>query len=126
MLKNLKLKERLLIGYGIPVALFLGVAGLTYFTANKVFGTFQEVERVQNAIIGINEATVSGEKMIRSFRGYVAVQKEVFVDEYIAASEQFDEAIEILEELIIGEEQDDRLDKMKDVKNNFDLFAKNV
>lgn len=126
MLEKLKLRERLLIGYGIPVALFLGLAGLTYFTANKVFDTFQEVERVQRVIIGVNEATVNGEKMIRSFRGYLAVKNEVFVDEYNAASELFDEAIEILEELIVGEVQDNRLDRMKEVKNNFDVFAKNV
>ena len=126
MLEKLKLRERLLIGYGIPVALFLGLAGLTYFTANKVFKTFQEVERVQGVIIGVNEATVNGEKMIRSFRGYLAVENEVFVDEYNAASELFDAAIEKVDELIVKEDQKNRLDRMREIKNNFDLFAADV
>jgi len=126
MLDKLKLRERLLIGYGIPVALFLGVAGLTYFTANKVFETFQEVERVQGVIIGVNEATINGEKMIRSFRGYLAVQNEAFLDEYNAASELFDAAIEKVDKSIVREDQENRLDRMREVKNNFDVFATDV
>ncbi len=126
MLKNSKLKDRLLIGYGVPVALSLGLTTLMYLTANKVFDTFKEVERVQSVIIGVNKTVLNGEIMVRSFRGYVAVKNEVFVDEYNTASEEFERSITDVDALIIKEEQEQRLKSIRKVKNEFDVFAKNV
>lgn len=126
MLKNSKLKDRLLMGYAVPVALSLGLTTLMYLTANKVFETFKEVERVQNVIIGINKTTVNGEIMVRSFRGYVAVKNEVFIKEYNTASEKFDLAITDVDALILKEDQEQRLKSMREVKNQFDVFAKDV
>lgn len=126
MLENLKLRDRLLIGYAVPVVLSLGLAWLMYLTANKVFDTFEKIERVQDAIIEVNKATINGEKMVRSFRGYLAVKNEVFIEEYKAASRLFDEAIEAVNESIVREEQESRLDRMMEVKNNFDRFAQEV
>ncbi|MDY6804643.1 MAG: methyl-accepting chemotaxis protein [Cyanobacteriota bacterium] len=126
MLENLKLRDRLLIGYAVPVVLFLGLAWLTYLTSNKVFDTFQEIERVEDVIVGVNKTTLNCERMIGSFRGYLAVRNEVFIEEYNTASKLFDEAIEAVNESIVREDQKSRLDRMMEVKNNFDRFAQQV
>jgi methyl-accepting chemotaxis protein len=123
MLEKLKLRERLLIGYAFPVAFFLGLAGFTNWTARKVFDTFQEVERVQDVIIDVNQTTVAGERMARSFNGYLAVRDEKLIAEYNAASLIFDEGIERAEQSIVKQDQKQRLERMREVKNSFNVFA---
>jgi methyl-accepting chemotaxis protein len=123
MLEKLKLRERLLIGYAFPVAFFLGLAGFTNWTARKVFDTFQEVERVQDVIIDVNQTTVAGERMARSFNGYLAVRDEKLIAEYNAASLLFDEGIERAEQSIVKQDQKQRLERMREVKNSFNVFA---
>lgn len=126
MSNSFKLRNRLLIGYAVPVVFSLGLTSLVYFAASKVFDTFQEVERVQNVITSVNNMALGGERMVRSFRGYLAVQREVFVEEYQAASKSFNDAAKIVEDTIKVNEQKQLLNDMKQVKNEFDFFAQNV
>ncbi|MDY7006037.1 MAG: methyl-accepting chemotaxis protein [Cyanobacteriota bacterium] len=126
MFENIKLRTRLLLGYGVHVVLFLGLAGVMYGTTTKVLGTLKEIEKVQAVIIDVNKATLYGEKMVRSFRGYLAVQNEVFIEEYNEGAKLFDAALESIEELINTPEKEELLGEMKDVKNDFQFFADRV
>lgn len=126
MFENIKLRTHLLLGYGVSVVFFLGLAGVMYGTTTKVLETLKEVEKVQAVIIDINKATLYGEKMVRSFRGYLAVQNEVFIEEYNEGAKLFDAAIESIDRLINTPEQEKLLGEMKQVKNDFQFFANQV
>lgn len=79
MLVKLKLKNRLLLGYAIPVAMFVGLAAMVYATENELVFAFQEVKRVQNAIIFIERMAVSGMGLVRTTRGYMIKPDKIFL-----------------------------------------------
>ena len=126
MWKQMRFKNIFLLGFTVPVLLFIGLAGRVYGNANQVFETLKEVEKVQNLVIEINKMTSNKEKMISSFRGYLAVQKKVLIDEYNEASKLLDTTIESLRASIDVPENKKRLDKMEQVKNDFKSFANQV
>ncbi|OZH54795.1 hypothetical protein AFK68_08680 [Hydrocoleum sp. CS-953] len=126
MFENLKLRSRLWLGYAVSVVLFLILTAVVYGTSNQVLDTLKEVDRVQTVILDVNKVTLDGEKMVRSFSGYLAVQNEMFIQEYNAASNKFEADLKSLDRLIIVPEQKERLDKIMAVKNNFQSFADKV
>ena len=126
MFENMKLKSRLFLACTVPMVLFLGLTGIVYGNAQKVFKTLQDVERAQNVITGVNKIIIEEKRMVRSFRGYLAVKNEAFLDEYNEASRLFNLAIETVEDLMNLNEQKERLEKMMEVKNNFQSLADRV
>lgn len=120
MLKSLKLKERLLIGYAIPVVVYLGLAGLVYGTAQQIFQTFKEVERVQSVIVGANDLSDKSQGMIRGFRGYLAVENPRFLEEYQTASAEFGVALEAIRGLVVDPSQQQRLVEIDSLKRQYE------
>lgn len=123
MFSNLKLRERLLFSYAIPIGFSALVSGWVYVTAQQVFQTFQTVERVQKIIIDIGDLSLNGQGMIRSSRGYLAVQNPQFLQEYQQYSRQFDAVSMDLKALVQEPEQEVRLNEMIDLKNQYQQFS---
>lgn len=119
MLPSLKLRSQMLVGYAVPVALYLVVAGLVWSTANQVSETFTEVKRVQDVIVQTNNMTRGLEKMARSVRGYLVDRNEQFFKDYQAALELFKKSSSSAETFIRKPEQKERLDKMIQLTNNY-------
>ena len=79
MFNNFKLRERLLLGYSIPVFLFMGLTALVYSNINQVSNTFKEAERVQEVILKVNVMERGAQGMVRSLRGYLALKNQDFL-----------------------------------------------
>ncbi len=119
MFGRLKLKNRLLVGYAIPVLFYLGLASLVY-------GTTQEVQRVQQATINSQKLAINAQAMIRSSRGYLAVENPQFLKEFEEFSQDFDEASAILSQYIRNEQQQGRFDQMVAFKQEYEGFAERL
>jgi len=126
MLTNLKLKGQLLVGYSVPIIVCIGIVGVVFSTANKVFDTFKEVERVQNVLIDTNDMSLGAQGMIRSLRGEIIDKKEAFDREYQESFKLAKEASKSVEGLIKKPEQKERLLQMIQEIDNYDEYAQQV
>ncbi len=124
MLTNLKLRERLLLGYTIPVALFIGLTVVVYGSINQVSNIFKEVERVQNVILEVNLMERGSQGMIRNLRGYLALKNAEFINEYEIALNTYREASQDIAPLIISEEQKERLRNLNNYVEQYDIVAR--
>ncbi|MBZ8178747.1 methyl-accepting chemotaxis protein [Oscillatoria salina] len=113
MLAKLKLRDLILLGYGVPVVvLSIGAAGFIYSTTHQVFKTLKDVKRVQSVIIQANEMGLETQDTIRSVRGYFVDPNPQFLAEYQQSRESFTQAANVLDRLIINETQKRRLNRM--------------
>ncbi|MBD2482627.1 methyl-accepting chemotaxis protein [Planktothrix sp. FACHB-1365] len=124
MLTNLKLRERLLLGYTIPVALFLGLTVVVYSSINQVSNIFKEVERVQNVILEVNLMERGAQGMIRNLRGYLALKNSEFLNEYETSLNTYRKASEDIEPLIVNDQQKERLNRLNTLINQYDQIAR--
>lgn len=107
MLKNMNLRNRILIGYVLPLVSLLGASGLTLWNANRLKGIFQEVKRVDKEIIETHKLEIALSEMILGTRGYLISPDLIYEREYRQGSEKFTAAVQTLEEsgVIVEEEQ---------------------
>lgn len=120
MFSNLRIRERLLFSYAIPIGFTALISGWVYITAQEVF---QTVDRVQEVIINIGDLSLSGQGMIRSNRGYLAVQNPNFLQEYQEYTRQFDAVAIELKSLVKNPEQERLLNQIIDLKNQYQEFS---
>ncbi len=120
MFSNLKLKSKMLIGYAIPTAIFLGISGLVYSTASQVSQTFQDVERVQTVIANIHQVDNRVNMMVRSFRGYLVADKALFLQQYKDNQKALQVDAKAAESLIRLPAQKERLKQVMILANLFD------
>lgn len=123
MFNDLKLREKLLLGYSAPVLLFMGLTGLVYANINQVSTIFKEAERVQEVILKVNEIERGSQGMIRSLRGYIGLKNQDFVNEYNASLMAYREASKALESLVYRPEQKQRLQTLNNLVNQYDQIA---
>ncbi|CAD5918744.1 Putative methyl-accepting chemotaxis AlkN [Planktothrix agardhii] len=126
MFNNFKLRERLLLGYSIPVFLFMGLTALVYSNINQVSNTFKEAERVQEVILKVNVMERGAQGMVRSLRGYLALKNQDFLTEYNSGLVLYREAAKTLESLVYRPEQKQRLQKLDNLVNEYDQMAQQV
>lgn len=119
MLTNLKLKNRMLLGYAIPVAVYLGFATLVYFSIHKVKETFEEVKRVESVSRSVSEMGLSAEGMIRTTRGYLLNGDPNSLILYEAEKQKFQEALKVAEPRVHRPDQKQRIQQMNDLVREY-------
>ena len=120
MFSHLKLKGKMLLGYAIPTVIFLGISGLVYATASHVVRTFEEVERVQELNSKAYQIELNVNQMVRSFRGYLAIEKPEFLQEYEDSLKALQANARSAEPLIVLSEQKERLKRILELVNLYD------
>ena len=120
MLKKIKLRERLLLGYTLPFLLFVGLAGLVYANIRQVFETFQNAERVQTMLLNVNKMDKSSIGMIQSARGYLALQNPLFLEQYEDYLEQFNEMATLVKEETLYADQKERVAEVRELVNEYE------
>jgi methyl-accepting chemotaxis protein len=109
---KLKLKNQMLVGYTIPLLIYVAIAGMVYSTAKRAVDTFEDVERVQEVVTDVNILALGTQGMVRSVRGYLLIQNENFITDYTTSLESAIEAATDVKPLIVLPEQQKRLDRM--------------
>jgi CHASE3 domain sensor protein len=120
MFSNLKLKSKILLGYAVPIAIFLGIAGLVYSTASQIARTFQDVERVQTVISNAYEVEINAQGMIRNVRGYLVSENPEFLREYEENLKSLQATAQATEPMIVLSEQKERLNRIVELVKLYD------
>ena len=118
-LKKINIKNRMMLGYIAPAAIYLGLPGLVYTTANQVFNTLQKVERVEAVIRETNNMSVGTEQMVRGLRGYLVNRNEQFLNDFKTGADLARRSAKAVEPLIKTPEQRTRLERMLALVNEY-------
>ncbi|MGK7956822.1 MAG: CHASE3 domain-containing protein, partial [Crocosphaera sp.] len=128
MWNNLKLRQKILTGYSVPVIIFLLTAIYGAIAVRQVRHTFNEIERVKNILETSHDMELASSGMILSSRGFVATQDIDFVDEYSLEKEKFEDALSFLqgENGVKAEEQKQRLKAIADTNHKYEKLAERM
>lgn len=126
MFNQLRMRNRMLLGYAIPGFIYLALSVLAYITANQVFDAFKEVERVQNIIINTNNMYRGADRAVRSFRGYIINRDNNFITQYQTGLDLSRSAANSIKPLIKNPEQRTRLNKMVEFVNEYAVFSNEI
>jgi methyl-accepting chemotaxis protein len=127
MTRQIKLRTRMLLGYTTPAVFYVIIGTMAYTITEQVFKTFEEVERVQNVIIEMNNMSLSAQEMVRSSRGYLINKNDTFFTEYQEGFNSARKSADLIAKEIKIDEQKQRLNRMLDLVNEYyegsnDLF----
>lgn len=117
MFSNLKLRNRMLLGYSVPIILFLGLAGLVYSSANKLTHSFTELKQNQDIVELSASMRFSYTRMGMALRGYVIFGSNELISDYRNWQQLFTEYSGKLEPLLENPQQKERWKKMLVLKN---------
>ena len=118
-LTKLNIRNKMLLAYVAPAAIYLGLPVLVYHTTNQVFNSFKEVEKIENALGQTNNMSVGTEQMVRGLRGYLVNKDSQFLNDFKSGAELTRQSANTVESIIKNPEQRTRLERMIDLFNEY-------
>ncbi|MCC3443831.1 MAG: CHASE3 domain-containing protein, partial [Microcoleus sp. PH2017_03_ELD_O_A] len=120
-IKKLNIRNKMLVGYLAPAAIYLGLPVLVLVTTSQVFETFKKVERVENVIGETSNMSVGTEQMVRGMRGYLINKNQQFLNDFKTGADLARQSGINLGPIVENSEQKARLRRMLDlVKEYYD------
>jgi Methyl-accepting chemotaxis protein len=116
---KLNIRNRMLLAYVAPAAIYLGFPVLVYTTTNQVLNNFQEVERIENVIRNTNNMSAGAEQMVRGMRGYLINKNPLFLKDFQTGGKLCRQSADSVKSMIENSEQKTRLDKMLELCNEY-------
>ncbi|MEM9274818.1 MAG: methyl-accepting chemotaxis protein [Cyanobacteria bacterium P01_F01_bin.143] len=101
----MKLKNRILVGYSIPIAISTLVTGTIIWNVNAAQEQFKEVEKLTKIEVKTQETAYHLAQIEKASLDYVIVKNAEAKDKYNKMVEKFDAEIVELEELVTDAEQ---------------------
>lgn len=126
MFDRLKIKNRMLVGYSIPIVLLLGLSGIAYSIGTKVSTAIIKSNTAQTASIAINNATIGLSRADRAMRGYLITKDEKSRQSYETGIKNFQNAVSNAGNLIEEASQKARLKKIIKLGNSLNEFDRNI
>ncbi|MBE9226246.1 CHASE3 domain-containing protein [Phormidium sp. LEGE 05292] len=126
MFTNLKLRNRMLLGYGVPIILFIGLAGLIYSSTNKLALAFDEVKRNQEIIDNSSFMRFSYTRKALALRGYVVFGNNELINDYQNWQQQFTEYSAKVKLMVTNSQQKKRWEKMVALSNRYNQLSNSV
>lgn len=96
MFKNLKLRNRILLGYSVPILLSIMVAILVYVNAARVARQTDLLETNHEILEEMDHLELSYSKVARASRGYLLVKDESYLRTIDDGEKDFNRAVESL------------------------------
>jgi CHASE3 domain sensor protein len=119
--KKLNIRNKMLVGYLAPAAIYLGLPVLVIVTTSQVFDTFKEVERVENVIEETSNMSVGTEQMVRGIRGYLVNKNQQSFNDFTTGAELARQSAINVDPIVKNPEQKARLRRMLElVKEYYD------
>lgn len=109
---KLNIRNRMLLAYVAPAAIYLGFPVLVSTTTNQVLNNFQEVERIESVIRNTNNMSAGAEQMVRGMRGYLINKNPLFFKDFQTGGELCRQSADSVKLTIENSEQRARLEKM--------------
>ena len=118
-IKNLNIRNKMLLGYLAPAAIYLGFPLVVIATTNQVFKTLQETERVEQVVGETINISLGVEQMVRGLRGYFINKNQDFLTDFKAGAELARQSANNLDQIVKDPEQRIRLQRMRELVNQY-------
>jgi methyl-accepting chemotaxis protein len=112
-IENLKLKNRILLGYSIPLAILLGLNGLVFFNNQRVSNALKENSNSQLTLDTVNDLRHGLNRSVRAFRGYLIDQQDDSFKSYQTGLKNYQDALAEAEKLQLDPAQAEQLEQIK-------------
>ncbi len=120
-INNLNIRNKMLLGYLAPAAIYLGFPVVVIATTHQVLKTFQETERVQHVLGETTNISLGAEQMVRGLRGYLINKNNDFLTDFHTGAEWAQQSADNVAPTVKDPEQRIRLQRMqKLVKQYYD------
>ena len=126
MLKNLKLRGRILLASAIPLLLFLGVTVVVFVEAGNVGQGNEIVEATHDMVNQAIRADLGASQIERATRGYLLTKDESFVRILEEGEKNFSVAIDALKKEVKDPQQKENLDKLMEIQGKVITDAKKL
>ena len=117
MFTNMKLRYRILLGYAVPLVLFLAVATLVYVDVRHLSDSSDLAQKTFKIVNLSIEAELGVSIEMRANRGYLLSRDENLLKVSADGNKQFTKAIDALRILVTDAEQKARVDKAAELQN---------
>ncbi len=105
MFENMRLRQRVLLGYLAPLLLLMGVMGLVFVSLQKAAQEAEAMEVKQQIMDQANDFAYSLSKMQRAARGYLLVKNPTSRQTFFSNQQDFQEAGKELNRLVKDPQQ---------------------
>jgi methyl-accepting chemotaxis protein len=112
MFKNMKLRYRILLGYIVPLALFIGVTINVFIIAHEVSLNSELVQKTRDIIDHDRSAELAVISLVRSTRGYLLTQESKHSQHVEEDEKEITEVMAYLKRIVIDPEQQATLDQI--------------
>lgn len=127
MFTNLKLRNQMVLGYGLPLAIAIaGFMVITYQSTQKVSRSFENVELIQAQILTLNEITHSSLGLVREARGYLVNGNPEYLNRYYTAVSTFENLVDEAKVLYVLPEDEKVIQEMIELTRNYITFFTEV
>src|SRR6476469_936540 len=116
---KLNIRNRMLLAYVAPAAIYLGCPVLIYTTTEQVLKNFQEVERIEKVLRHTNNMSAGADQMVRGLREYLINKNPQFLNDFQKGGELARQSAKSVEFMIKNPEQKTRLEKMLYLSNEY-------
>ncbi|MCT7981979.1 methyl-accepting chemotaxis protein [Laspinema sp. A4] len=127
MFANLKLRNQMVLGYGLPIAIAItGFMIVTYESAQKVSRSFENVELIQARLITLNDITNTALGLVREARGYLVKGDVEYLNRYYTTLSEFDSLVDEAKELYVLPEDRELILEMIELTRSYITFFTEV
>lgn len=125
-MNQLRLRNRMILGYSIPVLLFFMLTGFVFVQVFQFSRTFKQVELTQDTITIGQELDDNYRGMVMHLRGYLLFNTEEFISQYELAHSKFNETASRAGNTIKDFNQMQRIEKMVGFQEKYDSFSREI
>jgi len=127
MFKNLRIRQKMLVGYAIPILLMVVIAGLVTYNIKKLVSTAKWVDHTQQVMADGSELSKLLVDMETGERGFLIAGKEEFLEPFNNGQKSWDKKMGALKQLVNDNPaQVARLTEIDGLKNEWLKVAANV
>ncbi len=121
---NLGIRNKLILGIGIPVLMMSGLGVVSYTSIDSINNTYGQVNHTHNVIREANAVVSSAVDMETGMRGFLLAGQEDFLAPYKSGKAAFERQIAALQETV--SDNPPQVDRLKEVESTLDAWQKNV
>ena len=126
MLENWHLRNRIILGYAVPLVLLAGLGWIVLYSAYNVNQAFRQTDISKDAIIQVGNLALASARIARSSRGYILTQEESLLRDYESALELYRDSAELVYQIIEDPEQRSNLNKIRELGEDLDEVYRQI
>ncbi|MEG4082835.1 methyl-accepting chemotaxis protein [Microcoleus sp. POL10_C6] len=123
MFVNLKLRNQMLLGYAVPIALFVGLVAPVFSSASKIAESYKQTKSSLIAIEGTDYMSFYMAQMVADTRGYLLIKDGDYLNAYQKTLQTFEETAASLGKTIENPSQKERLQKLMGLQKQYNDFS---